>query len=114
MSKLRVAVLGYIVRGPIGGMAWHHLHYVLGLLRLGHDVYFVEDSDDYASCYDPDTGTFTTDPTYRPHSPRRPFEPIGMGERWAYHDAHTRTWLGPCAGRILQLCAGADVVLNLA
>jgi hypothetical protein len=40
MTKGRIIVLGYIVRGPIGGMAWHHLQYVLGLHRLGFDVYF--------------------------------------------------------------------------
>lgn len=44
-GSLRIVVLGYIVRGPIGGLAWHHLQYVLGLSQLGHDVYFFEDSD---------------------------------------------------------------------
>ena len=52
-SRLRIIVLGYIVRGPLGGLAWHYLQYVLGLSRLGHDVYFFEDSDEHASCYDP-------------------------------------------------------------
>lgn len=52
-NRLRIIVLGYIVRGPLGGLVWHHLQYVLGLARLGHDVYFVEDSDDYPGCYDP-------------------------------------------------------------
>jgi len=53
-ERLRVIVLGYIVRCPLGGMAWHHLQYVLGLHQLGHDVWFVEDSDDVPwSCYDP-------------------------------------------------------------
>ena len=44
-AQLRVVVWGYIVRGPLGGLAWHHLQYVLGLSQLGHDVWFVEDSD---------------------------------------------------------------------
>ncbi len=52
-SRARIIILGYIVRGPLGGLAWHHLQYVLGLSGLGHDVYFIEDSDDYPSCYDP-------------------------------------------------------------
>ena len=52
-SGLRVIVLGYIVRGPLGGLAWHHLQYVMGLTLLGYDVYFVEDSNDYPACYDP-------------------------------------------------------------
>lgn len=36
-----------MVRGPLGGLIWHHLQYVLGLAKLGHDVYFLEDSDDW-------------------------------------------------------------------
>ena len=53
-GRLRIIVLGYMVRHPLGGLAWHYLQYVLGLARLGHDVYFVEDSDDHQwSCYDP-------------------------------------------------------------
>jgi len=52
-GRLRIVVLGYVVRGPLGGMVWSNLQYLMGLARLGHDVYFVEDSDDYPSCYDP-------------------------------------------------------------
>ena len=37
-DRLRIIVLGYIVRGPMGGMAWHHLQYVMGLARLGHEL----------------------------------------------------------------------------
>ena len=40
-------MLGYIVRGPLGGMSLSDLQYLLGLADLGHDVYFVEDSGDY-------------------------------------------------------------------
>jgi hypothetical protein len=113
LSGLRVLVLGYIVRGPIGGMAWHHLHYVLGLARLGHDVYFVEDSHDYPSCYDPERGVVDTDPTYGLRFARAAFERLGLGERWAYYDAHTGRWLGPAAATILNQIAGADVLLNV-
>jgi hypothetical protein len=113
LSGLRVLVLGYIVRGPIGGMAWHHLHYVLGLGRLGHDVYFVEDSDDYPSCYDPNRGVVDTDPTYGLRFARAAFDRLGFGDRWAYYDAHTGRWLGPAAPTILDRIAGADVLLNV-
>jgi hypothetical protein len=36
--------MGYMGRTPIGGVIWQHLHYIVGLQRLGHDVYYVEDS----------------------------------------------------------------------
>jgi len=94
-------------------MAWHHLQYPLGLTRLGHDAYFVEDSDDYPSCYDPSRDIMGTDPTYGLQFTRRIFEKIGLGNRWAYYDAHTSRWVGPCADRILNLCATADLLINL-
>jgi hypothetical protein len=112
-SSLRIVVLGYIVRGPIGGLAWHHLQYVTGLRALGHDVYFVEDSDDYASCYDPSRGVVDTDPSYGLHFAARVFERLGFGERWCYYDAHTDTWMGPLASHVRGICASADIVLNL-
>jgi hypothetical protein len=110
---LRIVVLGYMVRGPLGGMVWSNLHFLMGLARLGHDVYFVEDSDDYPSCYDPIKGYTDTDPTYGLKFARETFDRIGFGTRWAYYDAHTSTWSGPSAERILEICHSADLLLNL-
>lgn len=112
-SRLRIIVLGYVVRGPLGGMVWSNLHFLMGLARLGHDVYFVEDSDDYPSCYDPSRGVMDTDPTYGLQFAARTFDRIGLGDRWAYYDAHTMRWFGPCAARILDVCATGDLLLNL-
>jgi hypothetical protein len=112
-GRLRVVVLGYVVRGPLGGLAWHHLQYVLGLSALGHDVHFLEDSDDYPSCSDPSTGAMTVDPSYGLRFAGRCFDRLGLGDRWAYHDAHAGRWHGPAATRIVDACHRADVVLNL-
>ena len=112
-SRLRIVVLGYVVRCPLGGMVWHHLQYVLGLSRLGHDVYFVEDSDDYTSCYDPSRDVMDVDPTYGLQFTHEVFRTFDLDDRWAYHDAHTERWLGPCSERILDVCRAADVVLNI-
>ncbi len=109
----RIAVLGYIVRGPLGGLVWHHLQYVTGLRALGHDVLFVEDSDDYPSCYDPARHVVDTDPSYGLRFAAEAFDRAGVGGLWAFHDAHTGRWLGPAAGRARGFCESADVVLNL-
>ncbi len=106
-------MLGYIVRGPLGGLAWHHLQYIMGLSRLGHEVYFVEDSDTYASCYSPVTNEWSTDPSYGLAFTRDVFVKAGLADRWAYYDAHTARWLGPQAESILDVCATADLCLNL-
>jgi hypothetical protein len=110
---MRIIVLGYIVRGPIGGMAWHHLQYVLGLTQLGHDVYFFEDSDDYPSCYDPTTNSMQADPSYGLAFASRTFNAIGLSEKWTYYDAHTGSWLGPASRQALEICTSADVLLNV-
>ena len=110
---MRIVVLGYIVRGPIGGLAWHHLQYVLGLHRLGHDVLFIEDSDDYPACYDPSRHIVDTDPTYGLRFAGDAFALVGLDDKWAYHDAHTARWLGPAAATAEQFCRSADVVLNV-
>ena len=110
---MRVLVLGYVIRGPLGGLAWHYLQYAMGLARLGHDVYFLEDSDDYPSCYDPKTGETATDPTYGLSFAAAAFADVGLGDRWAYYDGHSGGWMGPRADSALTICASADLLLNV-
>ena len=95
-------------------MAWCDLHYLMGLAQMGHDVYFVEDSDDYPSCYDPSRSVTDTDPTYGLRFIDRTLDRVGLGRRWAYYDAHNSCWLGPCADRILKICESGDILLNRA
>ena len=106
-------MLGYIVRGPLGGLAWHHLQYVLGLARLGHEIYFFENSDDYPSCYNPATNSMQTDPSYGLAFASDTFTALGLPDNWAYYDAHAGQWLGPAAHRALEICASADLLLNI-
>lgn len=113
-SRLRIIMLGYIVRGPIGGMTWANLHYLRGLAGLGHEVYFFEDSDDYVSCYDPDKGCMGTDPSYGLRYGRAVLERVGFGQHWVYYDAHRDEWHGPCASRVNQICGSADLLINRA
>jgi hypothetical protein len=113
VSRLRVIVLGYLVRGPLGGLAWHHLQYVAGLARLGHDVTFVEDSDDYPSCYDPGRDAIGTDPSYGLRFAAAAFGRLGLAGCWAFHDAHASRWLGPAGERARDLFRSADLLLNV-
>jgi hypothetical protein len=113
-DRLRIVVLGYIVRGPIGGLAWHHLQYVMGLAELGHDVRFLEDSGDTPwCCYDPSRDLTDSDPTYGLKFAADAFTFCGLPEHWAYRDAHTDRWFGPSASRVQAICTDADLLLNL-
>lgn len=113
-DRLRIIMLGYMVRGPLGGMTWANLHYLLGLKSLGHEVYFFEDSDCYASCYDPAKNVMDIDPTYGLKYAGDVLNKVGLGENWAYYDEHSSRWFGPCAGRIPEICASTDLLLNRA
>ena len=112
-SRARVLVLGYVVRGPLGGLAWHHLQYVLGLVRAGYDAWFVEDSDDYPGCYDPTTYACGTDPAYGLAFAAAAFARLGLADRWLYHDAHAGRWHGARAADADALCRSADLVLDV-
>jgi hypothetical protein len=110
---LRIVVLGYVIRCPLGGLAWHHLQYAAGLARLGHDVLFVEDSDDYASCVHIEDGRVDTDPAEGIRFASLAFSRLGIADQFAYYDSHTTTWRGPAANRAEDFCRSADVVLNV-
>ncbi len=110
---LRIIVLGYIIRGPLGGMVTSNLQYLMGLADLGHDVYFLEDSDCYESCYNPITQTMGKDPSFGLHFAHDVFTKINFAERWSYFDEHTSQWFGPCSDRIINICKSADLLLNL-
>ena len=44
MKRKRLVVMGFMGSCPIAGVIWQHIHYIVGLQRLGHDVYYIEDS----------------------------------------------------------------------
>src|SRR5438128_8394765 len=44
MKRKRIVVMGFMGSMTIAGVVWQHIHYVVGLQRLGHDVYYIEDS----------------------------------------------------------------------
>src|SRR5688572_10139796 len=103
-SRLRIIVLGFVVRGPLGGMAMMYLQNFEGLCRPGHDVYFVDDGGDYPYCYNPVTYACDVNPAYGLGFAAECFTRIGYPDRWAYYDGLTKVWHGPAADRIIDFC----------
>ncbi len=110
---MRIVVLGYMVRFPSGGMIWHHLHYVVGLHRLGHEVLFVEDSEDYDSCFHASDGRLDRDPAEGIAFVSKVFEQVGLAGRLAYFDQFTNRWHGPAASATPGFLQHADLLLNV-
>ncbi|MEM8873694.1 MAG: glycosyltransferase [Planctomycetota bacterium] len=88
-ASLNIVVGGYIVGLPLAGMTWHHLHYLLGLARLGHRVTFLEDSGAFAVPYNPMTFATEADPSYGIAYLRRCFAAVGLEIPWCYVSRHT-------------------------
>src|SRR5207247_1817856 len=99
-SRLRIIVMGYIVRMPLGGLTWHYLQFAMGLARLGHDVYYLEDScffedDEQSWYYDPVARSMGVDPANGLQFAKDTFRRAGIGDRWAFFNARESRWLGP-------------------
>ena len=114
---MRVIVLGYVIRCPLGGLVWHYLQYVVGLARLGFDVYYMEDScffesDDVSWCYDPVRKTYG-DPSFGFEFIHATLKRFGLEKRWAYYDASSAQWYGPCSDQAYGLCETSDLLLNV-
>ena len=62
MKKRTIIVSGLACTYPLGGVAWDYIQYLHGFHKLGHDVYYLEDTGGWA--YDPFNVTFTEDYSY--------------------------------------------------
>lgn len=113
MVKLNVIIAGYIVGGPLGGLAWHHLQYVLGLKSLGCTILYVEDSDDYPSCYNPQTHHLSSDPFYGLKFINELFASFEIQHLWSYFHQPSNQWYGIPKKKVDEFILNADVFINL-
>ena len=95
----------------MGGIGWQAVHHVLGLQRLGHDVYYVEDSG--APPYDPQERSVVVDPAGGVDFLARTMARFGLGERWAYRDVAGGRCYGLSASRLDELYREADALVNV-
>src|SRR5579884_473809 len=106
-----VVVLGMMGRTPFAGIAWQVLHYLEGFHRLGYEVYYVEDTGDWA--YDPVQCAVTEDCSYAVEYIGRQMAWCAMPDRWAYRSGVDGTLYGPLSPRLSNIWERADVLVNL-
>src|SRR5713226_8420269 len=113
MTKgVRIVVLGIMGRTPFAGVAWEVLHYLEGFRRLGHDVYYIEDSQDWP--FDPERRTLTDDPTYTVNFIAKNLELCGMADRWAYRAvAQGNRIYGLSDAQFARVFDEADLLVNV-
>lgn len=115
-SKLRILVSGLVAQHPgLGGVAWDYLQYVVGFARLGHDVWYLEDSGEWPYRTEPDAdGSFTqSDPTPNLLYLEDALKQFGLSGRWMYRYPLDGTWYGLSEAERRQVMATADVLINV-
>lgn len=112
MSALRLVVTGLAATYPFGGVFWDYMQYVLGLHRLGHDVWYIEDTGKW--CYNPRACTFIEDgrdnAQYLAQHMAR-LDPA-LRERWFYRDATGQTF-GRSWTEVKDFCRSADLFIHI-
>jgi hypothetical protein len=106
----RLVALGLMGRIPFAGVAWQVLHYLEGFRRVGCDVYYVEDTGNWA--YDPEQKTSGDDYTVKYIA--RLMAWCGLADRWVYRSAAQggRTF-GLSEPELTRLLEQADALINL-
>jgi hypothetical protein len=96
-------------------LTWHYLQYVLGLVRLGHDVYYIEDSGEwpYIEHPGPRGDWIARDCTENVNHLAAIMERYGLKDRWAYHWPAHRRWFGLSKSGRRAVIDSADILINV-
>jgi len=111
MDRLRIIVTGLIGQYPLGGVTWDYIQYVLGLKRLGHDVYYFEDTGQWP--YNPVEGGVAEDCSFNIDYLQSVMDRFGLGGRWAYHFPWESQWFGLTDRKRQEVVHSADILINV-
>ena len=113
MKRKKLIVMGFMGACPIAGVIWQHLHYIVGLQRLGHDVYYIEDSTRHP--YDPELGQPSSGFEYASKVFAKLAVEFGFERRWSYCARYIdrEATAGMPRARVQQLYRDADAILNV-
>ena len=113
MKRKKLVVMGFMASCPIAGVVWQHIHYIVGLQRLGHDVYYVEDSA--RAPYNPERKEVEISFEYAAKTLRQLAREFGFSGRWAYGARYLdqQPTIGLSRQKVRQLYRDADAILNV-
>jgi hypothetical protein len=108
----KIVVLGVMSRLPVAGVVWQTVHYLVGLQRLGYDVYYVEAhacTPKMLMQREDDDGSARA-AAFIDGVMRR----FNLGDRWAFHALHADgRYYGMSEGQLKQLYRSAALIVNL-
>ncbi len=113
MKRKRIVVMGFMGSCPIAGVVWQHVHYIVGLQRLGHEVYYVEDSARLP--YDPIAGEVNVGFEYAAKFLRKLAREFHFEDRWGFCARYLPDMPGAGLNRnsLRHLYRDADAILNV-
>lgn len=108
----KIVVLGVMTKIPVAGVVWQTAHFLVGLERLGFDVYYVEAHARTPTMF---MEREDDDPEARAAAfLDRVLRRFGRGRHWAYHALHAD---GRCYGlselELKRLYREAELIVNL-
>jgi hypothetical protein len=112
-SRGKIIVFGIVFWYPLAGVTFQFLHYLLGLRRLGWDVYYIEDSD--RPIYDTSTQDYTYEWSTTPNVTRlgAVLDAHGFAGKWGARCRYEGRCWGMTAGELQQLYREADAFMNV-
>ncbi|SPF32835.1 conserved hypothetical protein [Syntrophobacter sp. SbD1] len=111
-AKGKLIVFGMIFWYPLAGVTYQFLHYLIGLRRLGWDVYYVEDSSRWVF----DVTDFELTPEASPNIEMVApvLQRYGFSGKWAFRGCYEGgKSYGMTEGELSQLYREADAFLNV-
>ena len=111
-QRLRIIVTGLVGLYPMGGVAWDYFQYVIGLARLGHDVYYHEDS--WSWPYNPVENRYTSEGDYSAKFIADFFAKYSpdLQDRWHYLHLHEQSFGMPRTA-FEEIAKTADLFINV-
>jgi len=109
---MKAVVTGMIATYPVGGVVWDYGQYLLGLERLGFEVYYLEDTG--GPTYNPTVRDYGEDPSFGLQYLQDALTGLspGLKNRWHFRDQSGATY-GIEAERLRQIMSEADLFLNV-
>jgi hypothetical protein len=111
MSKLRIIVTGLIGQYPLGGVSWDYIQYAAGLMLLGHDVYYIEDTGQHP--FNPLEGGVSRGCDFNIRYLNEVMSRFAMEDRWAYHFPWKSQWFGLADNKRQEVIQSADILINV-
>ena len=117
--KLRLIIMGILGRTPLAGVSWQVLHFLEGFRRLGHEIYYIEDTGGWA--YHPlrtnadheAEDAYQINLQYAVSHVARVMSSHGLQDRWAYRSRLDDRTFGLSETQVSNAFENADALVNL-